>query len=210
MYTPRSYREDDTTRIHGVIRRHNFGVLFTQHDGRPFATHLPFLLDSDRGERGTLVAHLARANPHSKALAVADTESLVTFLGPHSYISPAWYEKQDTVPTWNYVAVHAHGRARIVDGDGLEAMVRRLVDFHEAAEGRPWDTGKMESAMERNLKGIVGFEIEIERLDATFKLNQSRSVADQQGVIRKLEKSEDWERCAVADLMKRNLGTEAD
>ena len=208
MYTPRSFREDDGTRIHSVIRRHNFGVLFTQHDGHPYATHLPFLVDSDRGEHGTLVAHLARANPHSKILA-HDTESLVTFLGPHSYISPAWYEEQVTVPTWNYVAVHARGRVRVVDDHNeLEAMVRRLVDYHEAAEGRPWDTSQMEEVMQKELKGIVGFEMPIARLDAKFKLSQGRSSADQERMIRKLEESDDPDRHAVAALMRRNIEEE--
>ena len=109
MYNPRSYRNENLEELFALIRRYNFAALFTHHDGESFVTHIPFLVDSHRGSCGTLIAHMARANPHWKAFESA-APSLVVFMGPHAYISPVWYRDQQTVPTWNYAVVHARGR----------------------------------------------------------------------------------------------------
>jgi transcriptional regulator len=205
MYNPRSYRNENRDELFALIRRYNFGTLFTHRDGDSFATHLPFMVDTERGANGTLVAHMARANPHWRAFEGA-APSLAVFLGPHAYISPAWYEEQETVPTWNYAVVHATGTPRLVtDERALRVMVMRLVDVHEAPLGRPWDLRKAEAAMETEIEGIVGFEIPIDRLEGKFKLNQNRARADQEGVVRALESSTDPTEREVARLMRENL-----
>jgi transcriptional regulator len=206
VYTPRSYRNDDLAELHALIRRYNFATLFTHREGESFATHLPFMVDEHRGPAGTLIAHMAKANPHWRGFEGA-APSLVVFMGPHAYISPAWYEDQATVPTWNYAVVHASGTPRlVVDDASLRAMVLRLVDTHEAPLGRPWDVSQAEAIMQVELKAIVGFEIPIDRLEGKFKLNQNRSRADQEGVVKALESSSDPSEREIARLMRERLG----
>ena len=105
MYVPSHYHQPDLKTLHDFIQRNSFGLLVSQLDGLPFATHLPFLLERESGEHGTLVGHTARANP--QCAAAKDQTVLAVFSGPHSYISPSWYEAENVVPTWNYIAVHA-------------------------------------------------------------------------------------------------------
>lgn len=205
MYNPRSYRHENVAELHDFIRRYNFAALFTHQNGESFSTLLPFMIDAARGPLGTLVAHMARANPHWRAFEGAPP-SLVVFTGPHAYISPAWYEEQVTVPTWNYTLVHAAGPVRIVDDPRqLREMVLRLVAQHETPLGNPWDVRKAEAALETELEGIVGFEIPIERLEGKFKLNQNRSVADREGVVRALEQSSHPDEREIARLMREQL-----
>lgn len=205
VYNPRSYRKENVSELHDFVRRYNFAALFTHHKGESFATHLPFMIDPDRGRLGTLVAHMARANPHWRAFEGAPP-SLVVFMGPHAYISPAWYEEQATVPTWNYTLVHASGHVRLVDDAArLREMVMRLVALHESPLGSPWDVRKAEAVIDAELKGIVGFEIPVERLEGKFKLNQNRSVEDREGVIRALEKSSHPGEREVARLMREQI-----
>lgn len=204
MYNPRSYRNDNLSELHAFCQRYNFAALVTHHTGETFATHLPFMIDPERGSLGTLVAHMARANPHWRVFESAPA-SLVIFAGPHAYISPAWYLQQVTVPTWNYTVVHASGQVRIVDESALRDMVMRLVRQHEGPLGNPWDVSKAEAVMDTELKGIVGFEIPIDRIEGKFKLNQNRSVEDREGVIRALEGSAHPDEREVARLMREQL-----
>jgi transcriptional regulator len=205
MYTPRSYRNDKLEELFALIRRYNFGALFTHRAGESFVTHIPFMVDPARGAQGTLIAHMARANPHWKAFDGA-APSVVVFMGAHAYISPAWYREQETVPTWNYAVVHATGTPRLVTDDArLREMVMQLVNNHEEPLGHPWDVRKAESAMKVELAGIVGFEIPIERIEGKFKLNQNRSREDQEGVVAALESSSDPAEREIARMMRANL-----
>jgi len=204
MYVPRSFRQDDVSRLHDFIRSHSFGTLFSHGADGPFATHLPFLLDPGPGEYGTLIAHVARANPHWRSQ--PETEVLVTFLGPHAYISPAWYADPVTVPTWNYAAVHASGPAHtFVERDRLRRHVLRLVEEHERYVAPPWDPAHAEPILESQLAGIVGIEIPIRRLEGKFKFNQNRSRADQEGVVAALSASADSRLRDVASIMRAHL-----
>jgi transcriptional regulator len=205
MYNPRSYRNENLEELFAIIRRHNFATLFTHRNGESFVTHIPFLVDPHRGPCGTLIAHVARANPHWKAFDGA-APSLVVFMGPHAYISPAWYREQKTVPTWNYAVVHATGTPRLVHDDAaLRAMVMRLVENHEAPLGHPWDVRKAEAVIDAELAGIVGFEIPVDRIEGKFKMNQNRSREDQEGVAATLEASADATEREVARMMRENL-----
>src|SRR5947208_238650 len=137
MYVPPHFAESDPDALHVFIERHGFGLLVSQVGGEPFATHLPLLLDCTAGPHGTLLGHVARANPQWREL--AGQTSLAIFSGPHAYVSPTWYEAENVVPTWNYVAVHAYGRAELVeDRDALMDIVRRSVAVYEAGTPRPW------------------------------------------------------------------------
>lgn len=205
MYTPASFKVDDVARLHGLMRGYPFALLLTVHGGEIAATHLPFMVDAERGTQGTLLAHMARANPHWQ-LFDGKREALVVFTGAHTYISPSWYESPVTVPTWNYAVVHAHGRPVIVsDKVRVRAMLERLVAIHEAYVDPPWSTGQANAYVDEQLDYIVAFEIEITQLEGKFKLNQNRSRADQEGVVRALAGSYDPLKREIAELMRKQL-----
>jgi transcriptional regulator len=155
------------------------------------------------GEKGTIRAHMARANPLWKTWA-EQSEVLVIFTGPHAYISPSWYEQQVTVPTWNYSAVHAYGRPKVmVDSADLRKLVEQQVAVYEDAESSVWDRSLMNGVIDTELRAIVGFEIPIERLEAKFKFNQNRSPQDQAGVVSGLERSACPFKRAAGAFMRR-------
>jgi len=205
MYTPVSFKLDDAPRLHALMRRYPFALLLTAHDREIAATHLPFMVDAERGQHGTLLAHMARANSHWQ-LFDGKRETLVVFTGAHTYISPSWYESPVTVPTWNYAVVHAHGRPVIVqDKSRIRAMLEQLVAIHETYVNPPWSTALADDYVDEQLDYIVAFEIPIEKLEGKFKLNQNRSRADQEGVVRALTGSDDPLKREVAELMAENL-----
>lgn len=204
MYTPSSFKETDPDILFELIERYNFGILFSQHGDQPEATHLPFMVDRSRGLQGTLIAHFARANKHWKTLD-ENREVLTVFQGPHTYISPSWYKNRKTVPTWNYATVHVYGKPKLIhETEAILEMVTRLTHYHENQIETNWSMEEAGDAMHTLLKGIVGIEIEITRLEGKFKFNQNRSTEDQQAVIDHLD-----EKYApgVKEIMRRNLNS---
>ena len=202
MYIPSHFAEDDPKLLHGLIRDHSFGLLISVVDGAPFATHLPFLLDDERGPHGTLVAHMARANPHWQAFA-AGGESLVVFQGPHAYITPSWYAPGNNVPTWNYAAVHAYGVARVIDDPAaVRAVPERLTALHEASFAEPWQLADQDPRfVDGMLRAIVAFEIPIARLEGKAKLSQNKTPADRAGVTAALAASDRRDDNSLAAMM---------
>jgi len=208
MYLPAAFAETDLTRLHAFIEQNSFGLLVSSVDGVPFATHVPFLLDRATGPHGTLVGHLARANPHGRT--AAGQTALAVFTGPHAYISPTWYEAEQVVPTWNYTAVHAYGRVRLVEEkEALLEIVRAMVRVYEQAMPRPWSFDPASTFGERMLAQIVGFRIEIEKIEGKWKLNQNHPVERRRKVIRALRERPDENAQAVAALMQAMLPAEA-
>jgi transcriptional regulator len=204
MYQPPHFIETDPQRMAALMRGYSFATVVS-HDGTaPFATHLPVLHHAEEGPYGTLVTHMARANPQWKQFADG-REVLVIFHGPHAYISPNWYENQPEVPTWNYAVVHAYGVPRLVEGkERLRSLLRELVDTFEAGQPQPYGGLLPDEYIDKLSPGIVGLEIPITRVEAKFKLNQNRSAADQAGVIAALAASEDQTEREVAELMQHN------
>jgi transcriptional regulator len=203
MYQPPHHVETNHQRIVALMRTHSFATLIS-HDGTaPFATHLPVLHHPEGGAHGTLVTHMARANPQWRQF-TDGREVLVIFHGPHAYISPNWYETRPMVPTWNYAVVHAYGLPRLVeDKDKVRAMLRELVDTFESGQPEPYGALLTDDYIDRLSPGIVAFEIPISRLEAKSKLSQNRSAADQAGVIAALAASADQTDREVAELMKQ-------
>jgi len=203
MYTPSHFDNPDLTALHATMRRHPFALLVTPHAGEVHLTHLPFHLDAGRRSKGTLEAHLARINPHCEAV-LAGAPSTVVFRGPDGYISPRWYEDPArNVPTWNYVAVHVHGKPRpIAEPARLLALIGRLTDEHEAYIEKPWSIREAHAHAERLTGHILGFELEIEGLEGKFKLSQNRSDGDRAGVLRELAKSQDSDVQEMLRLMR--------
>ncbi len=201
MFVPNRYAEHDPAVCHDFIEANEFGLLVAPVDGRPFASHLPFLLDREQGPHGTLSAHMARANPHWRAF--DDTEVLVVFSGPHVYVSPGWYAATPNVPTWNYVAVHAYGRPRLIDDPGaVRALLARQVESQERGQAQPWRLdGLADDYVAAMIRGIAAFEIPLDRLEGKWKLNQNRTAADRAGVIAALQDRADPQASAIARLM---------
>ena len=204
MYIPEPFRVDDPQKLYEFIGANSFGTIVSG-GARPDATHLPFLVDLERGARGTLLAHFARANPHWKEFRTGG-EALVIFQGPHCYLSPSWYDNQITVPTWAYSAVHVRGSVRLLDSvEEVKPLVEQLVHYHE----RVWSLEKAEPLMDQLLKMIVGFEIPIESIEGKFKFNQNTSKADQVGVADALMSSTNPNDQAVGAIMKANVERES-
>jgi transcriptional regulator len=203
MYLPKSLQTEDLAELHGFMRAYNFASLVTQHQGAPFASHLPFLLDAERGPHGTLLAHMARANPQWRDFG-AGGAALVIFQGPHAYISPSWYATHPSVPTWNYAVVHTYGVPRIVEDQAtLQHMLEALVDTHEAAFAQPWRMDLPHDYLDKMMRAVVGFEIEITRLEGKLKLSQNRSEYDRRRVVEMLRDSDDRLSVDVATLMNK-------
>lgn len=196
MYIPSAFRQDDLAELHRQIRASRLATLVSQSAEGLQASHLPLLLEPEEGEFGTLYGHIARGNPHWRALA-ADGEALVIFNGPDAYVTPAWYpakaEHGKVVPTWNYIAVHAYGRAEIFeDAERLLQVVSRLSDRHEAGRPAPWSVADApREYIDTMLRAIVGFALPIRHLKGKWKLGQNRSAADFQGVREGLAASPD-------------------
>jgi transcriptional regulator len=207
MYTPAAFAETDLNRLHDFIERNSFGLLVSQVDGLPFASHLPFLIDRTAGRQGTLVGHLARANPQWRE--AAGQTALAIFSGPHAYISPTWYEAEQVVPTWNYTAVHAYGRVEVVEDKGaLLEIVLEMVQVYERAMPRPWSFDPASTFVERLLAQIVGLRIEVEKIEGKFKLNQNHPAERRQKVVRALAEQGDENAQAVATMMRAMLPAE--
>jgi transcriptional regulator len=184
------------------MQQHSFGLVVSQQAGSLEASHLPLLLDADRGAFGTLIGHMARANPQWRGFQSAD-ELLVIFSGPHAYISPSWYETRPSVPTWNYAAVHAYGVPHLVEEPAaVRCILEAMVQNYESSLEAPWPMELPDDFLERMLKAIVGFEITITRLEGKLKLSQNRSQADQLGAIANLTRQGDPSSLAVARMMQ--------
>lgn len=202
MYRPAHFNEDDPARLATLMQRHSFATVIT-HDGTaPFATHMPVLYHADAGPHGTLVTHMARANPQWRHFADG-REVLVIFHGPHAYISPSWYETRPAVPTWNYAAVHAYGIPRLVeDAASLRVMLRELVAAFESHRTEPYGAELTDEYLDKLSPGIVGIEIPITRLEGKMKLSQNRPAVDRAGVIAALERSPDQTERETAEMMR--------
>jgi len=178
MYIPRHFNISEVEEIFAFLDANAFGQLISLVDQRPTVSHLPFLVSADRQ---FLHCHLARQNPHWQSL--EDQQVLVTFQGPHDYVSPSWY-RTPGVPTWNYQALHIYGRCRVIEeAEAIAGIVEALSERYESGFESPWKP-EYRAAI---LKAIIGVEIEIEELQCKYKLSQNRPAQDHQGVIDKLE-----------------------
>lgn len=204
MYLPKQFEVSEPAVLHQVVREHALATWATVEGGTPVVNHIPFHLDPARGEHGTLIGHVARANSVWRTPA----PSVLVFQGPGAYISPNWYPSKHQhgkmVPTWNYAVVHAHGLPQVVeDPVALLAIVTRLTNVHEASQAQPWAVADAPpDYIENLLKAIVGIEIPVQRWVGKFKLAQHYAVADRVGSIAGLQQKNPDD--AVAALMKQH------
>ena len=209
MHIPEHFRLRHDSDAIAFMRANPFAILVTSRGEGPFATHLPLFLREEEG-RVLLRGHVAKANPHWRYLE-EETRCLVIFHGPHSYISPANYTARESVPTWNYVAVHVYGNARIFSSaDEVLSMLNELIETFEPAYRSQWEDLN-QSFRENMLRQIVGFEITATKVEGKFKLSQNRTREDQANVMASLEKSPDTAVSGVAEMMKeQRLGKVAE
>jgi transcriptional regulator len=206
MYIRQPHREEDTAKILEFISQNEFATLVTFDGEKPIATHL--LLSAGQSETGEvfLEGHLARANPQWKTFN-EDREALAIFFGAHAYLSPTWYaEPEKSVPTWNYVSAHVYGKPKIVEDEAeLLSLMKKLVGKYESDLGY-----KLENLppdyLGKQLKGIVGFRIEVTRIEASYKLAQTLDSKSYENVIVQLEKSNDENSKKIAEAMRLKIG----
>ncbi|WP_223589154.1 FMN-binding negative transcriptional regulator [Neobacillus bataviensis] len=201
MYIPKHFKIEDEETIYDFIEKNSFATLISQHNEEPYATHLPLILDKEKKQ---LYGHFARPNGQWKD--IENQKILVIFQGPHCYISPSWYESNQAVPTWNYVAIHVYGQMELVEDsqellDSLADMVTKYEKPDSSYQLKDVDANFIEGMS----KGIVGFKIKIDRIEGKAKLSQNHSVDRQALVIQQLENTSDQQNQQIADLMKNNL-----
>lgn len=202
MYIPPYYKEEDESKLLKFMNTYNFATLISTQNGIPIATHLPFLIEK-RGEKLFLVSHMAKANPQWQTF--SNSKLLVIFQGPHAYVSPSHYEKQKNVPTWNYIAVHAYGDAKIIDtDDNLIRLMENTIQQFEKEFYSQWKS-LPPNYVDGMLKAIVGFEIEVDKLEGKFKLSQNKTKDEQQNIINTFEKSIDSIQKEIANEMKKKI-----
>jgi transcriptional regulator len=205
VYLPHAFAETDLARLDALIAAHPFTTLVTVRDGMPVADHVPVLYSRD-GERIELRGHVARANPLAST---GGGPAIVIVHGPHAYVSPSWYldkEAAARVPTWNYALAQLSGRLELFGDEGaLADIVGRLTHTHEARVGGEWRYEHDRDDHRRQLRGITGFRLLVERVDLKFKLNQNHPQANQASVAAALRTLDDAGAHDVATLMADNL-----
>jgi transcriptional regulator len=198
MYIPKHFQLNDYQESISFMQKYSFATIVTILNGVPEATHLPFLVEQ-RGGQLVLISHFAKANP--QALAVFNETSLVIFTEPHAYISPSNYEKEQNVPTWNYLAIHAYGKATLIDDKPQVAhLLEKMIGFYEAAYREQWDK-LPDDYKQKMMNGITAFEIVVDNLQGKNKLSQNRTEIEQENIIVSLSNSADNNELGIAAYM---------
>jgi transcriptional regulator len=200
MYIPPHFSFTEYAETVAFMQRYNFAAIVSQVGGEPFATHLPFVVEQDAEGHVKLLAHFAKKNPHWEQL--EGQTALVIFAEPHAYVSPSLYEKVLNVPTWNYVAVHAYGHARLIhDASETFDLLEKQMKAFEREYVAQWSELPQDykNAM---VKGIVAFEIPVTKLEAKRKLSQNKTERERQNVLQHLLESEDSAAHAIGEMMR--------
>ena len=200
MYIPKLFKVTDAQDIWDFVQANAFGTMVTMRKGKPIATHLPLQLSKEE-DTYYLTGHLAYGNPQWRTFETTE-EVLVMFQGPHAYISSSWYQDEN-VPTWNYQAVHMYGTCTLLSEEELKQDLSLLLQKYEKHRENPVLWEKLSpSLIEKELKGIVGFKIEVQDIQAANKLSQNRNAEDYQNIIAKLYEENDSDSKQLADVMK--------
>lgn len=201
MYTPRFFKVTDMKEILNFVQENSFGTIVTTDEGKPIATHLPFILNKIDDDF-YLSSHFAYGNLQWKTLEDND-QVLVIFQGPHAYVSSSWYGHEN-VPTWNYQAVHIYGKAKILTKDELREDLANLLEKYEKHRENPilWETLSPDM-LESQMKGVVGFKVKVKEIQAAYKLSQNRNEEDYENIIHKLKEEESPVSKQVALEMER-------
>jgi len=200
VYIPEFNRIEDRATALAFMKENPFAILVSSSEGGLVATHLPLLVQ-ELGDKIVLRGHFAKANHHWSS--IEQEESLVIFHGPHAYISPSLYEIRESVPTWNYAAVHVYGRAKLIsDMSDAERVLADFIAQFDPSYYQQWLTFS-EEYREKMLRRIVAFEFEATRVETKFKLGQNRTKAEQDNLMKALQGSPDTAVAGVAALMRQ-------
>jgi transcriptional regulator len=203
MYTKPEFAPLSSAEVFGLIEAAIFATVVTTGPQGLMVSHLPLVLDRERGAHGTLVSHLALANPHSASIAEM-RDTVVVFHGPHGYIASSWYPRKpvrDSAPTWNFAVVHCHGRPVPLDENATARHLLQLVEMLESEREDRWRMRELgPGGMARRMPHILGFELPIERLEAKFKMGQDERLYDTDAAIKALEQRDP----ALASMMKKH------
>jgi transcriptional regulator len=197
MYIPSFNKVDDREEAVAFMQRYSFATIVSVNDGLPVATHLPFLV-RQKDDKIIISSHFAKANPQSSD--ILNNTTLVIFTEPHAYISPKNYEKEQNVPTWNYLAVHAYGKCSILDGDDKANLLKGMIQNYEPGYLKQWD-GLPDEYKQRMMKGIVAFEMVVDDLQAKAKLSQNRTETERENIINSLSHAESSAEKEIAEYM---------
>ena len=205
MYIPSYFKNNDLDEVRDFLSKNSFGILVSQLDSKFLATHIPLELDKNEEGKDILVGHISKGNPQWKNFS-HDSQVLAIFSGAHSYISSSWYDHEN-VPTWNYIAVHIYGKIKIIEGEKLVRALTKLVDKYEKNSEKPVAVERMsEKMLNKEIKGIVGFEIEINEIQSAYKLSQNRDDVNHKNITSELEKKGDCNSQVIAEEMKKHKG----
>lgn len=210
MYVPKHHEEKDITVLHSLIKSHPLATWVTQGDGELIVNHIPFFLDPTRGDLGTLVGHVAKANRVWRSFSTT-VNSVLVFQDSDMYITPSWYPSKHAhgkaVPTWNYAVVHAHGLPHVIEDRGrMLQILNQLTDAHETEQALPWKVSDApQEFTDRLFQGIVGIEIPIARLVGKWKVSQNRSESDKLGVVAGLLARSDPQSKEMASLVNQHV-----
>ena len=198
MYIPKIFNNDDITNAISFMKKFSFGTIITSDNGKPIATHLPFVI-TERNDEIILTSHFAKANSHSKKM--QQKEVLVIFTEPHAYISPKLYDKKENVPTWNYISVHTYGTAKILESNTeVINVLEQMIKSYDTEYLNQWNELSKDYKA-KMVKGIVAFEIRINELQFKEKLSQNKSENEQNKIINNLAKSESGNEVLLAEYM---------
>ncbi|MHA4810582.1 FMN-binding negative transcriptional regulator [Flavitalea flava] len=200
MYIPRRFEEKDQEKIYGFIRENSFAILISIKEGIPIGTHIPLQLEKDEEGKDILMGHISKGNEQKYTL-TDGAKVLVIFTGPHAYVSPRWYT-EIKVPTWNYISVHVYGTVKIVEGNELKAALSRLTHTYEHTMPHPLKIEDIpEKSFNDDFRGIIGFKIVIDEMQAAYKLSQNRDEESYHSVIDHLQLGDEASK-GVAEEMK--------
>lgn len=184
MYIPKQFQCEDSNRLFTFMKEYSFATMISDVNEKPYATHIPFLVDQ---KSNLLIGHVAKANPHWKNLDGKENV-LCIFNGPHSYISPEWYKNPNNVPTWNYVSIHVYGKAELVkDIDSLDDILRKTTELYEKQVGTNWSYDAASEYKHRLFDSIVGIKLNITSMHGKVKMSQNRKPEDARGAIEGLK-----------------------
>lgn len=202
MYIPKHFKQEDKEAIVQLVREFGFATLISANNNTPFATHIPLELEV-KGDEWILHGHIARANPQWKNFDT-NPDVLAVFMGPHTYVSPSWYNHRN-VPTWNYLAAHLSGKLRLLSDNELEQSLQKLMARYENAHAeKPQDYDEIPAkTLEVDLRGVVGFEMKVEKIEASYKLSQNRDAESYASVIAHLKKLKAYDAERIAEEMEK-------
>lgn len=203
MYIPSIYKNSDINEVKNFIDENGFAIVITAENSQILATHIPLLLDVNKDGNSILVGHISKSNPQSKIFKT-ETPVLVIFNGPHSYISSSWYDHEN-VPTWNYIAVQVSGKVSLQSENELFESLKKIVDKYEKDSTNPVSLETMsENVINKNLKGIIGFEISVDKIEAAYKLSQNRDEKNYNSIIENLNSKSETSSNDIASEMKKH------